>query len=129
MNDDNPRNWDNLTTMACFHKRYELGDETDYKSEDYSCWNHMECDIILNEDAIMILPLYMYDHSGLFISVVIEPYWWHYGWDGGQIGFVYVTRESAMKVFNWKRITDKRRKYLAEVILQEVENYDQYLRH
>lgn len=25
--DDSPRDWDNLTTMACFHRRYRLGDD------------------------------------------------------------------------------------------------------
>ena len=126
---DDPRQWDDLTTMVCFHKRYNLGDETDYQSDDYDCWNHMQADIICNEDTVIILPLFMYDHSGLFISTEVEPYWWHYAWDGGQIGFVYVTREKAMEVFDWQRITNKRRKFLTEQIQQAVENYDYYLRN
>ena len=32
---ESPRTWDNLGTMVCFHKRYELGDKTDYRTEDY----------------------------------------------------------------------------------------------
>lgn len=32
---DNPREWDgNLTTMACFHRRYDLGDKIGVKTED-----------------------------------------------------------------------------------------------
>ena len=29
---ESPRTWDNLGTMVCFHKRYELGDKTDYRT-------------------------------------------------------------------------------------------------
>ena len=32
---EDPRNWDNLGTMICFHRRYSLGDKHDYScSED-----------------------------------------------------------------------------------------------
>ena len=30
---ESPRGWDNLTTMLCFHNRYNLGDKTEYKSD------------------------------------------------------------------------------------------------
>ena len=29
---DNPRNWDNIGTMVCFHSRYDLGDKHYYDS-------------------------------------------------------------------------------------------------
>jgi len=28
---ESPRTWDNLGTMVCFHKRYDLGDDNDYE--------------------------------------------------------------------------------------------------
>ena len=41
---DNPRDWDNLGTMVCFHKRCCLGDKHDYNSDNYSSWDEMEKD-------------------------------------------------------------------------------------
>ena len=41
-NPESPREWDNLTTMICFHKKYNLGDKHDIKHQDYSSWNEME---------------------------------------------------------------------------------------
>ena len=32
----NPREFDNLGIMVCFHSRYILGDETNLKSSDFS---------------------------------------------------------------------------------------------
>ena len=32
--DSNPRDWDNLGVMACWHRRYDLGDEQPQCSPD-----------------------------------------------------------------------------------------------
>ncbi len=87
----NPRNDDNLGTMVCFHKRYDLGDRHEYKHEDYSSWNDMRGDIIRRENAVFISPLFMHDHGAVSISMsdFSDP------WDSGQIGFIYVTEEQA----------------------------------
>ena len=68
----NPRReWDNLGTMVCFHKRYDLGDKTDYRSEDYDSWEGLKQGIIENEGEVFILPLYLYDHSELQCQQVL----------------------------------------------------------
>ncbi len=33
-NTDSPRSWDNLGTMICFHRRYNLGDKHNYSHEE-----------------------------------------------------------------------------------------------
>ena len=39
----NPRtDWDNITTIICFHKRYELGDKTEYKSDNFDSWDELK---------------------------------------------------------------------------------------
>ena len=35
LNPCSPREFDNLGTMVCFHRRYNLGDETELKSSDF----------------------------------------------------------------------------------------------
>jgi hypothetical protein len=75
----NPRDNDNLGTMYCFHRRYDLGDKHDYKQGLFFA----DLQEIHDEKAI-ILPLYLLDHSG--ISISIKPF--NCRFDSGQIGFI-----------------------------------------
>ena len=119
-----PRHDDNLSTMICFHGRYDLGDKHDYKHQDYSGWAEMEKAIIKNESPAIILPLYLYDHSGITIST--SPF--SCRWDSGQIGFIFVSKEKLRKEYNVKRITKKEIERATKILLAEVETYDLYLR-
>jgi len=115
--DINPRkDYDNAGHMVCWHKRYTLGDEQPSESPDE--WR--EAFDAENPGAV-ILPLYLYDHSGITISV--EPF--SCRWDSGQVGWIYVTRETIAK--EWQG-TDEERKTKAEACLRaEVRTYDDYL--
>jgi hypothetical protein len=120
----NPRKeWDNLGTMVCFHKRYSLGDTHDFKSEQFGGWADMKKKLISKLDVAVILPLYMYDHSGLTIKTT--PF--DCPWDSGQIGYIYVTKEEARKQYEVKRLTKQKLALIEKVLLAEVETYDQYL--
>jgi len=122
---ENPRTaWDNLGTMVCFHKRYDLGDNHNYSSSDYDSWDEMEKAIIKQEDVAVILPLYLYDHSSLSIST--NPF--SCGWDSGQVGFIYVSRETLRKDYSVKRISNKIIEKATKLLLGEVETYDQYIK-
>lgn len=89
---DSPRDWDNLTKMVCFHRRYRLGDLSDsYIEDDYSSWDELYEDIMRRDNPLVIKPLYMYDHSGITIST--EPF--SCSWDSGQIGYVFITPQRA----------------------------------
>ena len=114
---DSPRTWDNLGTMVCFHKRYDLGDDHRYCSNNYDGWEEMEEDIIKNENVHTILPLYLYDHSGITIST--SPF--SCNWDSGQIGFIFVSKDKV------KRETLDETK-IEDYLKGEVEIYDQYIR-
>ena len=67
-NAESPREWDNLTKMICFHRRYNLGDEHDYKFHNYTSWKDMKDHIVKDENVALIQPLYLFDHSGISIS-------------------------------------------------------------
>ena len=113
----NPRtDWDNLGTMVCFHKRYELGDKTDYRSEDYDSWDELKEGIIKNEGEVVILPLYLYDHSGITISTSS----FSCRWDSGQVGFIFVSKYKIKK----EGIDESK---VEEYLKGEVETYDKYL--
>lgn len=120
---ESPRSWDNLGTMVCFHNRYTLGDKHKYNSDDYSGWSEMERAIIKNEDVCVILPLYLYDHSGITIS--INPF--SCRWDSGQIGFIYISKKKVREEYSIKRITKEWIEKVTKYLEGEVETYDQYL--
>ena len=176
---DNPRSWDNIGTMVCFHPRYDLGDKHYYGSpaeflldllndadlggiegaarenileagsgifeEVYHFWLETQCkqdvrdvldflrdeyegfsmesigrflarknwdlfsvswlsprnievdelyDLVRATDKYVILPLYLYDHSGITIST--GPF--SCPWDSGQVGWIYAPKDTFRKV-------------------------------
>ena len=115
-NPGSPREWYNLGTMVCFHRRYDLGDENDYCSSNYDGWDEMKEDIIEKENVHTILPLYLYDHSGITIST--SPFGCQ--WDSGQIGFIFVSKEKVEE-----EVMDESK--VEEILVGEVKTYDQYL--
>lgn len=114
---ESPREWDNLGTMVCFHRRYDLGDKHDYDSDDYSGWEEMKEAIMKQEKVHTILPLYLYDHSGITMNTT----GFSCRWDSGQVGWIFVSKD---KVKEEGIDESKVEKYLKG----EVETYDQYLR-
>jgi hypothetical protein len=126
---ENPRDFDegNIATFCLFHGRYNLPNETDLNSRDYSGWDEVAAKL-RRMGAVVILPVYGYDHSGLFMSTQVEQDWWHFSWDGGQLGFIAVMGDHARKMMGWKVITPKRREQLIEQAKNELAVYDQWQR-
>jgi hypothetical protein len=118
-----PREDFNLTKMVCFHKKYSLGDEHDFKADDFDSWDEMEKYLTGVENPIVIKPLYMYDHSG--ITIKTSPFGDR--WDSGQIGFVYIRKEDVREEFSIKRCGQKMVERCDVILEGEVEVYDKYL--
>ncbi len=120
---DNPREWDNLGTMICFHGRYDLGEKHGYDHNDYSGWEELEKTIVEDNNVGVILPLYLYDHSGLSISTT--PF--SCVWDSGKIGFICVSKLKILDEFGGKIVTKKLKEKVEGILKGEVETYNQYL--
>ena len=119
---ESPREWDNLGTMVCFHRRYTLGDPHKHsiKSDDYDTWSEM---IEENtEEGDITLPLYLYDHSGLSISTGA----FSCSWDSGVIGYITVSKETIIKEYG--NDSPEQREKIIGYLKGEVETYDQFLR-
>jgi hypothetical protein len=101
---------------VCWHRRYGLGDQHDFSSPD-----DFNKD---SKDYAIVLPLYLYDHSGITISTT--PF--SCRWDSGQVGWIYATKESVRKTYGVKGITAKVRERARQCLLAEVEEYDKYIR-
>jgi len=141
----NPRTeYENLCTMLCWHHRYNLGDPCPHYSDRHGrTWEwpaeYRRRDFLegklpasLNDHAQtpgIILPLYLYDHSGLSIST--GPF--NCPWDSGQVGWIHCSYEKANQELRSRPMKNPRRsKTLRQKMLAcmnaEVSTYDQYLR-
>jgi hypothetical protein len=121
--DCNPRDWDNLGTMVCFHNRYVLGDDHDYNHLDYDDWDEMESAIIKNVDVAIILPLYLYDHGGITMNTT----GFNCRWDSGQVGFVFISKAKLRYEYSVKRISKKLLDRVTGYLVNEIEEYDKHL--
>lgn len=130
---ENPRDCDNLGTMVCFSKRYNLGDKHDYESPVAFLRSlvgvETEADLTPKElfdmasKKVLILPLYLLDHSGLSINTTGFGFCDFSGWDWGQVGWIYVTREKLKK----EGLDDKTDDEIFKLLESEVEVYEQYV--
>jgi len=108
--------YDHVGTMVCWHGRYQLGDEQ--PGRDVDPQKYYEREIEQHEEGGVVLPLYLYDHSGITMSTA--PF--SCPWDSGQVGFIYCTAEDVER--EWGGDLEAAERYLKG----EVEEYDQYLR-
>ena len=123
--DDDPMNprteWDNITTMICFHKRYDLGDKTDYKSSEFNSWEELKKQIESDYKVLSIKPLYLYDHSGITIST--SPFGCI--WDSGRVGWVFI-HEKQLNLICGEEF-ERGEEKLNLIIDGDVKTYDEYL--
>jgi len=121
-----PREDDNLAVMVCAHNRYDLGD----RKPDY-----MESEAVqrggypllvrylrATRGVRHILPLALYDHSGITMYVGSGPHALDArGWDSGMVGFIYIDDATIAAEGTPENRVDA-------CLRGEVETYDQFLR-
>lgn len=130
---ENPRDYDNLGTMSCWHRRHNLGDKHNHDDPrdlliELAGLNS-DTELGMNalfaraEHRAIILPLYLYDHSGITMNTT----GFHCPWDSGQVGYVHVSLEDVRTEFQIERVTQMTRAKVQERLKQEVATYDHYL--
>ena len=147
--DDDPLNprkeYDNLGTMVCFHSRYNLGDRHERSKSPKEVLRELasECGTPVNTDTcsdetihkivgkhFLMLPLYLYDHSG----ITMNTSGFSCSWDSGQVGFIYVSHKKIREEYGVKAVTHKTKltkrpaiEVARSVLRSEVKRYDHYL--
>lgn len=135
---DDPRSWDNLGTMLCCHRDYQLGDcnsnrETEEQLSEI-CRKYGKSDeeidemtfgeeirFILDQPDICGMPLWLYDHSGISISTGRRC-----PWDSSFIGLIFVEKDFYLAQTcikdeeNWKEAAKK-------TLEGEIETYSDFL--
>lgn len=204
MEPESPRQWDPMGKMICWHGRYRLGDQHDYRdpeeflrqlTQEIIPWQEVVKKIIrgetrmkvtqgdevedesllhlmmpyirpfkgeyevcagktikdlfsqFNQDAILkefsisemtkmiqesneivLMPLWLYDHSGISMSVSHE-YPYNDRWDSGQVGWIFVKKDRFLQETGCVPGNESGWPEKAYEMLQdEVKTYDQYLR-
>lgn len=133
---ESPRiDMDNFGTMVCWHRNYNLGDEHSYSEPrdflesmafdisddmDWEDFEEMSDEDLMEliQDKIVILPLYLYDHSGITMNTT----GFSCRWDSGQVGWTYATHEQVIKEYGSLDIETA-----TKLLKSEVETYDTYL--
>jgi hypothetical protein len=130
------KEFDNVGTIAYRHSRYTLGEEEIYdpiewledmlgleRKYEYTDRRKEELEDRFCCEYIA-LPLYLYDHSGISIGTG----GFSCPWDSGQVGYIYCTKEKAIKEWGNKICTKKVRERAIRYLEGEIETFDQYLR-
>jgi hypothetical protein len=119
----NPREWDNVGTMIVRHPRYIFGDRDFYSDEAEAMhrgWDFFRRYMRLTQGATVVLPLSIYDHSGVSMWVG-TPYTDSYrSWDSSFVGAIVAFKEDIEKMG-----TPEDR--VEEVLRAEVKDYNAYL--
>ena len=116
---ESPREWDNVGTIVAWHKRYSLGDKEKFSIPEFKEY--------MKKIPMIVLPVFMYDHSGIALSTNNSQYPFNDQWDSGQLGFIFITLEKVRKEYSVKKVNQKLRKRIIEYLNNEIEIYNQYL--
>jgi|HubBroStandDraft_6_1064221.scaffolds.fasta_scaffold81831_2 hypothetical protein len=144
----NPRQDSNIGTMICSHPRYNLGDEQgadrEYVTPCAVCGGGqeiagIECASCLGQGELaatpeeyfrhhrgarVVLPLWLYDHSGISISCGERRGQFADRWDSGLVGFVFDTPDGVKECIG----DDATSEQIEAALRAEVAYYDTYLR-
>lgn len=107
--------WDMVGTMVLTsHCGYNFGHKT--ASND-------ELAAINNDPNNLVIPVYMYDHSGITINTT----GFSCPWDSGQVGIMYCTKKKAVYEFGKKICTKKVVEKALRAMIGEVKSVDDVL--
>lgn len=122
---ESPREWDNLGIIVASHRRHNLQDKEAPKIDFgyFNSWSEVEKHLVKEHEAKVIIPLYMYEHSGIALST--SPF--SCKWDSRQLGFVYVTKDKILEEYGCKVVSKKVREKVISVLEGKIETYSQYL--
>lgn len=130
---DPRKEYDNLGIMVCRHSRYTLGDEPDKGNVDVSVacriakhaesWMEAERGIAEEFGPVIMLPLFLYAHSG----ITMNTGGFSCRWDSGRVGLIFVTLAKVREEYGVKRVTKALRERVEGYLRQEVKTYDEFL--
>jgi hypothetical protein len=120
---ESPRDMTHGCEMVLSHRKYDLPNDAGLDLDDFGGWGEVG-EALEKDGALLVLPVYMMDHSEVSLSVA------DYGdpWDSGQLGLAYVTPQNWADTQGTKWTGDQSQVEQAQrLIADEVQIYGQYL--
>lgn len=143
-----PREDYNIGTIAYKHRSYTLGEKSisdpiDFLVElydssdewlerladknDYRTYSNETLALLVemaDRFGFVLLPVYLYDHSGRSLSTT--PFGCR--WDSGQVGYIYASLKDVNDAgHEWKRWSEKRRAKVREWLVDEIAEFNEYI--
>ena len=141
--DDMPQNprtdFDQYDHMICWHRRYTLGDKHNYETP-YDMLSDIATQVGITykhdpsyeqlkkklQKHVVILPLWLYDHSGITMSCGERKWPYTDQWDSGQVGYIFMLKSEIFDhIGNVNRKTWRQK--AIEFMTASVKEYDMYL--
>ena len=119
---DSPRDWDNLGTICVSNRCRYCNNE--YEDTESLSWCNEDADLkTLERKGYIVLPLSVYDHSGVSIYIGGKCD----AWDSGRLGWYIVSKDKVRKEYGVKRISKKLRERVEQILENEVETFNHYI--
>lgn len=119
---DSPREWDNLGQI-CVSKSCRYCNN-EYEDTDSLSWYKESDDLnTLERKGYIVLPLSVYDHSGVSIYIGGKCD----AWDSSRIGWYIVSREKIRKEYSVKRISPKLLEKVKNIMVNEIKTFNAYI--
>jgi hypothetical protein len=109
--------------MICNHRKYDLGDKHIINFKNINSWAELEKQIRRSYNVAVMLPLYLYDHSGITMNTT----GFSCPWDSGKVGYIIATKEMIRAEYGIKRINKGLLEKIEQYLIGEVKIYDQYI--
>lgn len=126
-NDDlceSPRQNDNLGKIFALHSRFNFTDQdVSVSHDDCGSWEDVRDAIIEQYGDCIILPVYLYHHSGITINTT----GFSCPWDSSQVGYIFVEKNLVREQYGVKRISAKLISSVEDVLKSEIKEYSEYL--
>ena len=72
---------------------------------------------------IVLLPIFLYDHSG----ITMNTFGFQCAWDSGQVGWIYADKDSILSTLNGDMLTPELRDKAKNLLLGEVSYYNHFI--
>ena len=108
---ENPREWSNLGKL--FLKTRSV--------------HATECTEEEMETALVKVPVYKYEHSGVILKASTNGNLFSCPWDSCLAGYIVATAEDIRREYGVKRITKRVTDLVVKVLMDEIETYSQYV--
>jgi len=118
-----PNYQDIFGTCMLHHRRYDLMNDTYLSTDDYKSWDEVEVAIIKEYGKIVILPVYMYEHSG----VALNTTGFHCQWGSGQVGFIFATYADIRENFGCNNVTKRQISQAEKLLIGEIQTFSYYV--